>query len=184
MSKTYDNNSETEVTFSGFFDPITRIANQKRFDARLAQEIKRANNIISYLSILFVDIDYLQNYIDIYGKQNGENCLRQVTSALTCSFNRSGDLATRWDDTKFICLLTDTDATGSIKMAEKVKKRVANLNIPFKESPVSPVITISIGVVTALLTDETSSNELLQNADQALCRAQDLGHNQIYFWKK
>lgn len=184
MNKIYDTDSELDINNSGFFNPMTQIANRKRFDTMLAQEIERAKNIISYLSILLIDIDCFQNFIDAYDKQNSEKCLHRVAIALKGCFNRSRDLAARWGDAEFICLLTDTDSAGAAQMADRVRKIISDLNIPHNESPVADVITVSIGVITTLLTDEISSDELLQNADQALCRAQNLGHNQIYIWEK
>lgn len=184
MSKIYDPDSELDINISEFFDPMIRIANRKRFDTMLVQEIERAKNIISYLSILLIDIDFFQNFIDNDDKQYREKYLHRVAIALKGCFNRSGDLAARWSDAEFVCLLTDTDSAGAAQMADKVRKIISDLNIPPNESPVADVITVSIGVITTLLTDETSSDELLQNADQALCRAQNLGHNQIYIWKE
>lgn len=184
MNKIYDPDSELNINNSGFFNPLTQIANRKRFDTMLTQEIERAKNIISYLSILQIGIDYFQHFIDAYDKQKSEACVHQIALALGGCLNRSGDLVTSWSDAKFVCLLTDTDSAGAAQMADRLRRTISDLHIPHIKSPIANVITVSIGVITALLTDETSSDELLQRADQALSRAQNPGHDQIFIWDK
>ncbi|MDP2844288.1 MAG: diguanylate cyclase, partial [Acetobacterium sp.] len=69
---------------------------------------------------------------------------------------------------------------GAAKMAEKIRKKVIDLAIPNAASPVAKVVTVSIGVVTSILTDETSYDSLLKKADQTLTTAKEMGHNLIF----
>lgn len=184
MNNFNNTNSEFDIDLLGSFDPMTQIANRKKFDTMLAQEIIRAKNTISYLSLLLVEIDYYKHYIDTYGHQAGENCLRQVAFSLKSSFKRSGDLVARWGDSQFICLLTDTDSIGAEKMGERLRKAIMALNIPHVDSPVPKIVTVSIGGVSTILTDDTSSDELIAEVDQALSHAIEMGRNQFIIREK
>lgn len=181
----FDNtSSEFDIDLLGFFDPMTQTANRKKFDNMLAQEILKAKNTISYLSLLLVEIDYFKNYLDNYDYQVGASCLQQVAFSLKSSFKRSGDLVARWGDSKFICLLTDTDSSGAEKMGERLRKAIMELNIPHVDSPVAEIVTVSIGAVSTILTDDTSSDELISKVEQALSHAIKMGRNHFINWEK
>lgn len=184
MNNFNNTNSEFDTDLLGFFDPTTQIASRKKFDTMLAQEFARAKNTISYLSLLLVEIDYFKNYVKTNDPQIEEHCLREVAFSLKKLFKRSGDLVARWGDAEFICLLTDTDATGANKMGAAVKKTIAELNIPYHDSPVADIVTVSIGGATALLTDDTSSDELITKVERALARARKMGRNQFIEWNE
>lgn len=171
------------MNFPDFSDSATPITNRKKFDTMLAQEIERSRNTISYLSLLMVEIDDFKNFKDTYGLQAGNNCLHQVASALKSTFKRSGDLAVIWGDSKFICLLTDTDFVGAEEMGKKVRKKINSLDIPCDQSSSADAIAVSIGGVTSILTEDISGDELLGKLDQALSHAKEMGRNQIVIWQ-
>lgn len=161
-------------------DILTQIANRRKFDEMFTAAINKAKTTVCYLSILMIKIDYFDNLSKTDGQLSSDNCLRQVALTLKNTLKRSGDLAARWSDEKFACILSDTDPAGAAEMAEKIRKDVLNLAIPNSASAVAEIITVSIGVVTSILTDETSYDTLLKNANQALSTAIEMGRNRIY----
>ncbi len=168
MSKFDDLNNMSDIVTPEFFDPATHIVSPQKFDAMLSYEIEQAHETIRCLSLLIIDINAFDQYINTYGRLAADNCSRLIASSLTAIFKRSGDLVAKWSNTQFICLLSDTDSTGAIKMAEKAQKTIIDLNIPHPESPVAEVVTLSIGIATAILTENITSAELLQKANQSL----------------
>jgi diguanylate cyclase (GGDEF)-like protein len=161
-------------------DTLTQIANRRKFDAMFTEAINKSKITVCYLSILMVDIDYFKNLNDTYGQLSSDNCLRQVASLLRDTLKRSGDLAARWNDEKFACILSDTDAVGAAKIAEEIRTKVLELAIPNTASAVAEIVTVSIGTVTSILTDETSYDTLLKKAEQALSMANEMGRNRIF----
>lgn len=162
---------------SNDLDTVTQIANRQEFDVRFSEAIAKSKTTVCYLSILMIGIDYFNRLYDTYGQQYGDDCLRQITISLKSILKRSGDLAARWDVEKFACILSDTDSIGATEMAEKIRKDIIDLAIPNSASPVSDVVTVSIGVVTSILTDDTSYDQLLKKADQALSTARVTDQN-------
>ncbi|PKM74737.1 MAG: GGDEF domain-containing protein [Firmicutes bacterium HGW-Firmicutes-17] len=189
MKKFCDPSNEGDVSkeiakkTSDNLDTLTQIANRRKFDVMFTEAIIKSKTTVSYLSILMIDIDYLKNLNDTDGKLAADECLRQVALTLKDVLKRSGDLAARWDDEKFACILSDTDPAGAAQMAEKIRKKVIDLAIPTSASAVAEVVTVSIGVVTSILTDETSYDKLLKKADQALSTARETGRNRIFISK-
>ena len=184
MSKLCNSNSEFEAGFHEFSDSEVPIAHQKEFDTMLAQEIERSRNSINFLSLLMIEIDDFKNFNDTYGPQAGNNCLQQVALALNNTFKRSGDLAIRWGDSKFICQLSDTDSNGAEEMGKKVSKIIKDLEIPNDKYSSMCNVTVSIGGVTSILTEDISSGELLKKLDEALSHAKETRQNQFTICKK
>jgi len=161
-------------------DALTQIANRQKFEVMFAEAIKKSQIRVCYLSILMIKIDNFNDFNDTFGRLAGDDCLRQVALTLKNTLQRSEDLAARWDNEKFACILSDTDPDGAEKMAEKIRTKILELAIPSSPSAVAEVVTVSIGVVTSILTDETAYQTLLAKADQALSTAREMGQNQIF----
>lgn len=57
---------------------------------------------------------------------------------------------------------------NAIEVAETIRKRVEALDIPHEYSDVADHLTISLGVETAIPSEENSVEQLVQNVDAAL----------------
>lgn len=152
-------------------DALAQIPNRQEFDLMFKDAVKKSKSTVYYLSILMIEID---------GRLSSSEYLLQIAAVLKDTLKRAGDLAARWDDEKFACLLSDTDSAGATKMAEKIRRKVLDLTIPDSTSAMAQVISVSIGVVTSILTDEISYDTLLKKADETLSTARAVGRNQIY----
>ena len=163
-------------------DQLTQIANRRRFDDTMPHDIKKAKRTGTILSVLLIDIDHFKFYNDTYGHLEGDACLKKVAAALSSSLKRPRDLVARWGGEEFACLLPNTNAKGAENVAESLRTTIQNLAIPHESSPIQRVITISIGVVTSNPMDESSFDNLLRRADEALYLAKEAGRNRIAVW--
>src|SRR5262245_36432868 len=89
-------------------DGLTGIANRRHFDAYLLTEIKRAARDREPISLILADVDYFKAYNDCYGHQAGDDCLRQIASALKTVGKRPADLAARYGGEEFAMVLPST----------------------------------------------------------------------------
>lgn len=158
-------------------DALTRIANRRYFDSYLTQELKRAARQRSDLSLILADVDYFKLYNDRYGHQAGDDCLRQVASALSSVCRRPADLAARYGGEEFIMVLPETPLAGAIMVAESLQQAIARLGVPHAGSEVARVVTLSQGVAAIAPQADTAPEQLVQIADQALYRAKQRGRN-------
>ena len=165
-------------------DPLTQIANRRRFDDTMTLEIKKAKRTGTILSVLLLDIDHFKFYNDTYGHLEGDSCLKKVAAALSTSLKRPKDLAARWGGEEFACLLPNTNAKGAQNVAEVLREAIQNLSIPHKSSPVNEVVTVSVGVVASNPMDDNSFDNLLKRADEALYQAKESGRNRIALWQE
>ncbi len=160
-----------------YLDPLTRVANRRRFDERLGVEWRRASRGATNLALVMVDIDFFKAFNDTYGHQQGDACLQRVASTLADSLPRAGDSVARYGGEEFAVILPATDEAGAVKLAETLRQRVEALEIPNRASSVSRVVTISCGVAVAEPSPPSKASELVRAADDALYRAKQRGRN-------
>ena len=159
-------------------DPLTGIANRRRFDDMLATELNRAARCGHPLALLMIDVDYFKSYNDHYGHQEGDSCLRMVATLLQAHARRASDLAARYGGEEFVVLAAETDAEAALALAESVRLALEALHLPHVQSPFGWV-SISVGVAVQV-PDELQTPELfLRMADKAMYRAKESGRNQV-----
>lgn len=160
-------------------DPLTGLANRRRFDETLAGEWRRAARADLPLSLLFFDADRFKLYNDTYGHARGDLCLIALARTIRTTAGRAGDLAARFGGEEFVLLLPETDLTGAQALAERIRAAVEALAMPHAGNPPSDVVTVSIGVATAHpgRLPAAAAEDLVQRADAALYRAKSGGRN-------
>ncbi|HNL78980.1 MAG TPA: diguanylate cyclase [Agitococcus sp.] len=158
-------------------DVLSGLANRRAFDDTLIIEWDRARREEQPLSLLFMDVDHFKLYNDTYGHGAGDDCLRQVASAIKKAVLRPADLAARYGGEEFVVLLPATDALGAEEVAERILRTVDSLAIPHKRSLVSYHVTVSIGICTMLPSDKNSIAIFVENADAALYKAKTSGRH-------
>jgi len=159
--------------------PLTQIANRRCFDDTLGKEWQRLKRTHQPLSLLLGDIDYFKKYNDHYGHQAGDDCLREVGTALAGSAMRPADLAARYGGEEFVLLLPEVAAEGALKVAERVLEAISALQIPHQDSDVRDTVSISIGAATLVPTEDQQPAALIAMADEALYRAKEQGRNRV-----
>jgi len=160
-------------------DSLTGIANRRSFDATLEREYSRLRRSNSRLSIILFDLDHFKYYNDRYGHVMGDDVLRRIGGTLADSIRESVDLAARYGGEEFACILPDTDIHSAVKVAERIKQRIADLEIEHEDSPVSSYITASFGVTTVQYSPELSLDEIVDMADKLMYKAKAAGRHRI-----
>lgn len=155
-------------------DPLTGLANRRRFDAVLATECARAARSGQPVALLMLDVDHFKNFNDQYGHQAGDGCLRHVAAALRACARRAGDLPARYGGEEFALIAAGTDAAAALALSEKIRRQIEAMGIAHNDAPAG-VVTISIGVASG----RGSPDELLRDADRALYRAKQAGRNRV-----
>jgi diguanylate cyclase (GGDEF)-like protein len=160
-------------------DGLTGIANRRALDDSLEREWRRATRSGRPLAVIMLDIDFFKNYNDTYGHGRGDECLRQVATALAETLERPADLACRYGGEEFVGVLPDTDLQGATVIAERVATAVRTLAIPHSASSVAPHVTVSIGVSVIQPAAGSHPNALLETADRHLYKAKREGRDRV-----
>lgn len=170
---------EDELRAMAMKDGLTGLANRRAFDEALSGEWKRTLVAKSQLSLLIADIDHFKKFNDAHGHQVGDDCLRSVATAFLSATSADKDVVARYGGEELAVILPEANRDHAMDVAEHIRAAVEALQIPHGVE-VGGVITVSIGVATALARDGATAvmpQTLLTSADRALYLAKEAGKN-------
>jgi diguanylate cyclase (GGDEF)-like protein/PAS domain S-box-containing protein len=159
-------------------DPLTGIANRRRFDQCMAREWRRGMREHGRLSLLLLDADWFKSYNDTYGHIRGDSCLKQIAEAAQDVVTRPGDLIARIGGEEFAVILPNTTAHGAAEVANQICTELRRRRLSHSTNPAG-FVTISIGCTTIVPALGQHSSILMQQADDALYAAKHAGRNQV-----
>ncbi|NOZ33626.1 MAG: GGDEF domain-containing protein, partial [Alphaproteobacteria bacterium] len=158
-------------------DALTRIANRKCFDERLAREMGIAGRDNTPLTLVMMDIDHFKRFNDTYGHLTGDQVLKLVASTIKSS-TRSTDLAARYGGEEFAIIVPACSLEGAVQIAEKVREAVQAKEL-LKRSTNEKLGRITISGGVAQWRNGESTSEFIERADIALYQAKSNGRNRI-----
>ena len=163
-----------------YLDPLTGLPGRRHFEESLEQEWRRARRQQTTLTLVLIDVDQFRAFVEAYGAESGDDCLRRVAVELSGTLRRGGDLVARCGGDEFAAILPGTESPGACVVAQEVAERVLALRIPHRASPLQ-VVSLSLGLALAnpARSDSASPEPLLSAAAQALHRARAEGGNRI-----
>ena len=159
-------------------DALTGLANRRYLDETLDNEWRRTLRHETPLTIMMVDIDFFKPYNDSLGHLKGDQCLKDIATAISSIAARSGDLVARYGGEEFLLLFPMTNAQQAKIHAERLMNAIKKIAIVHPCSSVSPYVTISVGVATTIPRLNDSISAFVSRADHALYQAKTNGRNQ------
>jgi diguanylate cyclase (GGDEF)-like protein len=160
-------------------DGVTGIGNRRRFDDRLAVEWLRCGRQKMPLTVVLIDIDHFKLYNDHFGHLAGDECLRRVAQSLQATIRRADEVAARYGGEEFVLLLPDTPLADAVTVAQRCMDSLRTAALAHPRSPTAPILTLSMGIASAVPHHDTGSDTLVQAADAALYRAKHGGRNRF-----
>jgi len=156
-------------------DGLTGLANRRRSESALDEEIVRASRLGGDLTLAILDIDHFKDVNDRYGHAAGDLVLKELALVLNHSL-REIDTAGRWGGEEFALILPGTDTAGGARLCERIRQTLADRRVPIEDGA-AVSITASFGV--AGFGRAGSRERLLAAADEALYRAKHAGRNRV-----
>lgn len=156
-------------------DALTALANRRRFDERLADEVRRARETGAPLSLVLVDVDRFKRVNDEHGHAAGDAVLRAV-AALIAARSRAVDTACRTGGEEFGIIVPGLVAGKAAGMADRLRRDVAASETGLQDGGAVRV-TASLGVAT--LAPEESVEAFASRADAALYAAKRQGRDLV-----
>ncbi|MDZ7736127.1 MAG: diguanylate cyclase [Gammaproteobacteria bacterium] len=160
-------------------DSLTGIANRRAFDKHLIEEWNRAIREERPISLIMADIDYYKAYNDLYGHQQGDECLRRIAGLLETLTRRGGEMAARYGGEEFAIVLAGTSLRAAGALAEQMRQAVEGLKITHEGSINRPYLTVSFGVSSVVPRMGMPASCLISTADNALYEAKADGRNKV-----
>ncbi|ARU57463.1 signal transduction diguanylate cyclase [Oleiphilus messinensis] len=156
-------------------DSLTGIGNKRALDANLHRETELASRHKTPLSVIVFDLDRFKQVNDQFGHVAGDQVLKSVVRCVVDSC-RASDLCFRSGGEEFTILLSETHTAGARIIAERIRERVAALEIEYQ----GDIIPVTISMGTATYSKGETITDWISRADAALYRAKNDGRNRAY----
>jgi len=161
-------------------DSLTKLANRRGFDQRLAHEIARARRSREPLSVALVEVDFYDRYTDYFGAQQGDECARQVGAALKAATRRAADFVSRVEPHCFGLVLPNTHAFGAVAFGGMLVNAVDQLQLNHPKSDAGTSVTVSCGMATCVPEDATNNETVFQRVEEAMFAAREQGRHRAF----
>jgi diguanylate cyclase (GGDEF)-like protein len=158
-------------------DALTGVANRRAFDLMIAKECRRSAREQVPLSLLLLDVDHFKAYNDTHGHQAGDRILEVVANELSAQ-SRSGDALYRYGGEEFLCIFPEQSLATGTQAVQRMRIGIERLAVPHPDSSFK-VLTVSAGLAMLERGETRSASQVLEEADEALYRAKQLGRNRV-----
>lgn len=153
-------------------DKLTQLYNRSKLDDLLENEYRRSNRTDLPFAVILLDVDQFKWINDHFGHQAGDAILIELAKILRSSI-RATDSVGRWGGEEFLFILPDTDETGAMSFAEKVRMQICETHFEKPEH-----VTASLGVT--VYRGDCQLETIVSRADHAMYAAKKAGRNQVH----
>jgi diguanylate cyclase (GGDEF)-like protein len=161
-------------------DSKTGLLNVSTWEREAGSELSRSIRTRTPMAIALVDIDHFKRVNDTHGHLVGDRVLKALADALTGQL-RGYDKAGRFGGEEFVLLLAQTTEDDACRIAERLRRFVADMEVPVSDNPGAERVhlTISIGVTAMIAGHTRELTDMLAAADSALYQAKQSGRNRV-----
>ena len=160
----------SEVQETAHRDALTNLPNRHNMEGQLKQH-QLVNGIFS---VVLADLDNFKWINDRYGHNVGDDII-QTSGQLLNSELRDEDTVGRWSGNQFILLLPNASEEETVKIAERLRVKIANLDIKVQGDQLR--LSISMGV--ASVEKCAGLDDLISCAENGVYQAKHMGRNMV-----
>jgi diguanylate cyclase (GGDEF)-like protein len=151
-------------------DPLTGLANRRRFLERLDPLLALAQRRDLPLCVAMADLDHFKRVNDTYGHEAGDEVLCAFAHLLRRECRRE-DLPCRFGGEEFVVLLPYTRADEGLVLAERIRSHFAATQL------LDGKVTATASFGLAAVQPEDTAQTFIARADQALYQAKAKGRD-------
>ena len=166
-----------EAREDGLRDPLTNLANRRKFEQALKKEMAEAYAEKTDLCLVMGDLDHFKRVNDDFGHVVGDGVLKYFASLLTKNV-KGRDAAARYGGEEFALVLPHTKVSNAKTLVEQIRSQLEATKLVMTDCnrPLGK-ITASFGI--ARWREGDTQQDLIQRADEKLYEAKNSGRNKI-----
>ena len=170
--------AERQLLMAAKHDLLTGLPNRVLIYDRGGQLISNARETKSKMALLFFDLDRFKPINDTYGRDVGDQLLKEVSKRLV-ETSREGDIVGRLGSDEFIAFIANIRSRDIIESAASMF--ISRLREPYLLDGLEIRMSPSIGI-SQYPEDGEDIDKLIQCADAAMRHAKNAGRNQYEFF--
>ena len=155
-------------------DKLTKVYNRHYLDKHLNRLVVSSLEKRKPLALMMIDIDHFKSVNDTHGHLAGDQVLQQMPKRILQSV-RATDMVARFGGEEFAIILPDTTLSQAAEVAERIRKRVDQIEFDIPNNKLH--CTISIGV--SMIMPGDTPEKLIGRADKALYHVKSTGRNKV-----
>lgn len=160
-------------------DSLTGVYNPKAINHELSILFNSAKRNYGSFSLLFIEIDKLNDIEKEYGTGTINKCIEHFAKTLTRNFRRRSDIIIRYSHEQFLVCFAGANDAQTYNLADKILQSIQS--IPVVLSATQKInLTLSIGMLNTVVNLESNLDHTIGVANLAVEKAKKKGGNQIY----
>lgn len=156
-------------------DPLTGLSNRGAILGELQNRFDLSRRHGRPLSVVMADLDHFKAINDTHGHGTGDLVLSAFGELVRQNL-RGTDLAGRIGGEEFLMVLPETEQSGALQLAERIRASLERMGESMVDGPIG--ITCSLGVGERSPEDR-EAGDLMGRADRALYEAKHGGRNRV-----
>lgn len=172
--------AEQQMNFFASHDVLTGLWNRREFDLSLARMLQEAKEKKNTHVLMYMDLDQFKVLNDTVGHAAGDALLSQISALMVGFVRERSDTVARLGGDEFGVLMANCEIDRALLVANAIREAVQQYRFEWD----GQIFTIGISIGISLITEKnTSSGELLAEADSACFAAKAKGRNQVHVYK-
>lgn len=167
------------LSYQATHDELTGLINRREFERRLLALLERSRSENTPSAVLVVDLDRFKLVNDTCGHAAGDLLLRQLSQLMQMQV-RTTDVLSRIGGDEFAVLLAGCDTPAAARIAETLRRTVAEFRFPIQERNFA--LGISIGMVS-IDSHWQNVEEIISAADSACLMAKEAGRDRVVVYR-
>ena len=156
-------------------DPVTGLANRRRFEQESEREHRRAQRAWDSYAIVIFDVDGMRQVNTVHGEAIGDELLKRIGEDLRTA-RREYDVVARWGEDEFVVLLPGADAVAAKTV---VKRAVSGLKDKTFDLVGGLQVTVCAGAAVWIPPSGEAAEDIIRRAGAALDTARGKGPGSI-----
>lgn len=156
-------------------DALTGLDSRSHFMKRAEALLQRAQHDNLPFSLFMIDVDHFKVINDTWGHTRGDYVLKQISAVCEQSL-RPIDVIGRFGGEEFVVALPNTSPKAAEKLAEHLKKNVADLRLEGDMEELRLSITVGIAISQ---NGEADLEAMISRADKMLYIGKREGRNRV-----
>ncbi|BBH22997.1 hypothetical protein Back11_43420 [Paenibacillus baekrokdamisoli] len=169
---TLQKESQEEIRYLAYHDPLTRLPNRRYFYEKLNEAIREAEENSQRLTVILIDLDLFKETNDKYGHEAGDEVLRHTARIIKEIADPIG-IAARLGGDEFVLFIRHASSDTFVEqMIARLQMRFVEEELLYREQPIS--VKMSMGA-SFFPDDGRDGDTLMMNADKAMYKVKRSG---------